>query len=287
MDALPVPPAAERPGFGLPRPPEGRFPQGAPRSWPPISGIRVSGDPALRCADRRHARASGLPARSRCCGPLSTCGGMSSNLRAAVCRTMRPCSPGSRPCWWITTSRSRCRSAAPAELRAWQRSRGATPASSVFIRAKSEGGLWTANNSVMVDAAFWQGVHAAQEGSEAPMDCRALAVFEEATRCAYINGEPGFINGDQLEDHRTGIRLAEAGVRRWTRRSLGPLCGRSRSIPTRRAVAPRLDGTLSRDNESLRRDHASCHRRLLRHRRLRAPARLPGSIGRTDAGDSP
>jgi hypothetical protein len=29
-------------------------------------------------------------------------------------------------------------------------------------------------------------------------------VFEEATRCAWINGEPGFINGDALEDHRTG-----------------------------------------------------------------------------------
>ena len=24
------------------------------------------------------------------------------------------------------------------------------------------------------------------------------------TRCAYVNGEPGFINGDLLEDHRTG-----------------------------------------------------------------------------------
>jgi hypothetical protein len=73
-----------------------------------------------------------------------------------------------------------------------------------FIRAKSEGGLWTANNSVMVDAAFWQGVQAARDGSTAPLDRHALAVFEEATRCGYINGEPGFINGDRLEDHRTG-----------------------------------------------------------------------------------
>jgi hypothetical protein len=73
-----------------------------------------------------------------------------------------------------------------------------------FIRLKSEGGLWTANNSVMVDAAFWQGVRAAQAGSDAPLHRHALAVFEEATRCAYINGEPGFINGDRLEDHRTG-----------------------------------------------------------------------------------
>ncbi len=29
-------------------------------------------------------------------------------------------------------------------------------------------------------------------------------MFEEATACAWINGEPGFINADKLEDHRTG-----------------------------------------------------------------------------------
>ena len=73
-----------------------------------------------------------------------------------------------------------------------------------FIRAKSEGGLWTANNSVMVDRAFWEGVRAARAGSADPLARHALAVFEEATRCAFINGEPGFINGDLLEDHRTG-----------------------------------------------------------------------------------
>ena len=73
-----------------------------------------------------------------------------------------------------------------------------------FIRAKSEGGLWTANNSVMVDAEFWNAVRAARAGSADPLHRHALAVFEEATRCAFINGEPGFINGDRLEDHRTG-----------------------------------------------------------------------------------
>ncbi|WP_135468311.1 recombinase [Crenalkalicoccus roseus] len=73
-----------------------------------------------------------------------------------------------------------------------------------FIRAKAEGGLWTANNSVMVDAGFWEGVRAARAGSTAPLDRHALAVFEEATRCAFINGEPGFINGDRLEDCRAG-----------------------------------------------------------------------------------
>jgi len=55
-----------------------------------------------------------------------------------------------------------------------------------FIRLKAEGGLWTANNSVMVDATFWEGVSAARAGSDAPLDRHALAVFEEATACGYI-----------------------------------------------------------------------------------------------------
>ncbi|MBX9699486.1 MAG: recombinase, partial [Acetobacteraceae bacterium] len=75
-----------------------------------------------------------------------------------------------------------------------------------FIRLKSEGGLWTANNSVMVDAGFWQRV---RDGGEHALSLHARAVFEEATRCAFINGEPGFINGDLLEDHRTGLARAK------------------------------------------------------------------------------
>ncbi|MBN8929700.1 MAG: recombinase [Rhodospirillales bacterium 69-11] len=71
-----------------------------------------------------------------------------------------------------------------------------------FIRLKEQGGLWTANNSVMVDAEFWDRV---RHGDLAdPLTAHAVAVFEEATRCAFVNGEPGFINGDRLEDHRTG-----------------------------------------------------------------------------------
>lgn len=69
-----------------------------------------------------------------------------------------------------------------------------------FIRAKSQGGLWTANNSVMVDREFWTCLR----GENDTLARHARTVFEEATRCAYINGEPGFINGDLLEDHRTG-----------------------------------------------------------------------------------
>ena len=70
-----------------------------------------------------------------------------------------------------------------------------------FIRAKSEGGLWTANHSIMVDAEFWQRVQGTEDDA---LSLHARAVFAEATRCAWINGEPGFINGDALEDHRTG-----------------------------------------------------------------------------------
>jgi hypothetical protein len=71
-----------------------------------------------------------------------------------------------------------------------------------FIRLKELGGLWTANNSVMVDADFWQRVRSGDPAD--PLTRHAVAVFEEATRCAFVNGEPGFINGDKLEDHRTG-----------------------------------------------------------------------------------
>jgi adenosylcobalamin-dependent ribonucleoside-triphosphate reductase len=75
-----------------------------------------------------------------------------------------------------------------------------------FIRAKEAGGLWTANNSVMVDAEFWR---RARSGDSAdPLTRHAVAVFQEATRCAWVNGEPGFINGDRLEDHRTGMARA-------------------------------------------------------------------------------
>jgi len=56
----------------------------------------------------------------------------------------------------------------------------------------------------MVDAEFWDQVRAARAGSAAAEAAHALAVFDEASRCAWINGEPGFINGDRLDDHRTG-----------------------------------------------------------------------------------
>lgn len=62
-----------------------------------------------------------------------------------------------------------------------------------FIEIKSKGGLWTSNNSITVDAEFWRLV---AEG-----DVRAKEIFDAATACSFINGEPGFINGDLLEKH--------------------------------------------------------------------------------------
>jgi len=66
-----------------------------------------------------------------------------------------------------------------------------------FIEVKSKGGLWTSNNSVMVDAEFWQSANT--HGT------RAKAIFEAVTENAYYNGEPGFINGDSLEDAKKGL----------------------------------------------------------------------------------
>ncbi len=71
-----------------------------------------------------------------------------------------------------------------------------------FIRAKSRGGLWTANHSVMVDREFWDRQH--PDAPDDALTAQARRVFAEVTECAFINGEPGFINGDRLEDHRTG-----------------------------------------------------------------------------------
>ena len=71
-----------------------------------------------------------------------------------------------------------------------------------FIRIKEEGGLWTANHSIMVDQEFWMAVR--------DNDAVATKIFDESTRCAYETGEPGFINADKLEDHRTGFARKHA-----------------------------------------------------------------------------
>lgn len=88
-----------------------------------------------------------------------------------------------------------------------------------FVRLKAEGGLWTANHSLMVDAEFWARQQDDADAND-PETRRARALFAAATACSYVNGEPGFINGDRLEDARTGFArqkpaTAEAGSSRY------------------------------------------------------------------------
>jgi|GEM_PF-1739617 len=84
-----------------------------------------------------------------------------------------------------------------------------------FVRLKAEGGFWTANHSLMVDADFWARLEDGADPAD-PLTAHARALFAAATECAWANGEPGFINGDKLEDARTGFaraRPAEADFR--------------------------------------------------------------------------
>lgn len=69
-----------------------------------------------------------------------------------------------------------------------------------FIRIKNESSLWTSNNSVIVDSEFWR--DARIPGT------RASDIFLAATESAYHTGEPGFINGDKLEDEVRGLARA-------------------------------------------------------------------------------
>lgn len=69
-----------------------------------------------------------------------------------------------------------------------------------FVDVKRGGYLWSANNSLTVDAEFW-------EGARNPRHSHARRVFEAAVNAAYWDktGEPGFINLDRLTFDRTGI----------------------------------------------------------------------------------
>ncbi|MCU0944981.1 MAG: recombinase [Rubritepida sp.] len=70
-----------------------------------------------------------------------------------------------------------------------------------FVRLKAEAGLWSANHALMVDAEFWR-LAAGGDGDTAAAPARAL--FAAASESAWRTGEPGFINGDRLEDMRSG-----------------------------------------------------------------------------------
>jgi len=69
-----------------------------------------------------------------------------------------------------------------------------------FIDIKRGGFLWSANNSITVDAEFW-------EQARNPRPSHARRVFEAAVGAAYFDktGEPGFINVDKLNDNRDGF----------------------------------------------------------------------------------
>lgn len=69
-----------------------------------------------------------------------------------------------------------------------------------FIDIKRGGHLWTSNNSVTVDAKFW-------EEASHPRPSHSRRVFEAAIASAYFDqtGEPGFINVDLLNENRKGM----------------------------------------------------------------------------------
>lgn len=69
-----------------------------------------------------------------------------------------------------------------------------------FVDVKRGGFLWSANNSIMVDAEFWQRAADPRPGLE-------RRVYEAAGGSSYWDdtGEPGFINADRLHDDRRGL----------------------------------------------------------------------------------
>lgn len=153
----------------------------------------------IRCAGSPIAGMQGRPAS----GPISLLRGLL-NVRRNV---IEPARQNGMPLWEqalrvdhylsVEVQVGGARRAARMATKSWRDSEVLR-----FIRAKEEGGLWTANHSVMVDQEFWQYVN--NPDQREPLADHARAVFAEATRCAWINGEPGFINGDKLEDSRTG-----------------------------------------------------------------------------------
>ena len=83
-----------------------------------------------------------------------------------------------------------------------------------FIKVKQEAGLWSANNSIGVDARFWDLVKFVKEYDYCPTGAhkKARDVFDAAVDAQYNHGtgEPGFLNMDlisQGEVHEPGQAL--------------------------------------------------------------------------------
>lgn len=84
-----------------------------------------------------------------------------------------------------------------------------------FINIKRERGLWSANNSVAVDAAFWmavdRGLDARKVGAVLTnQEDQAIQVFEAIMEAQYLHatGEPGFLNVDRMNQNMEGFREA-------------------------------------------------------------------------------
>lgn len=72
-----------------------------------------------------------------------------------------------------------------------------------FIKIKEQGHLWSSNNSVVVDAEFWDYVKNHNKILTTNSMCiHAHNVFEAIVHHAYFDnsGEPGIINGDKLQE---------------------------------------------------------------------------------------
>lgn len=147
-----------------------------------------------------------------------------------------------------------------------------------FVQIAMAGGLWTANHSLMVDAEFWRRIAngRAGQGLDDQWTRHAMAVFEAATRAAYATGEPGFVNGDLLEDHRSGSA--------WRK----PVCRDGSDLRRRRYRAEDAVALLA----ELTMLSLSCARRR-RHppreigQAHRAGAGLAGGFGQHGAGQAP
>ena len=78
-----------------------------------------------------------------------------------------------------------------------------------FIKIKESGHLWSSNNSVVVDAEFWDYVQNHNKILTTNSMCiHAHNVFEAIVKHAYFDnsGEPGIINGDKLQ-HKGSLKV--------------------------------------------------------------------------------
>lgn len=74
-----------------------------------------------------------------------------------------------------------------------------------FIDIKRGGFLWSANNSIAADAAFW-------EQARSPKPSHARRVLEAAVGASYYDdtGEPGFFNVDRINEHLDNLETVTA-----------------------------------------------------------------------------